>query len=99
MRFFGAFGLLGLLQLGVDDILDDLDLGRQDLVLRSAGVQKALLLRLLLLGLKRLEDAVQLLDRQIPEVLGGDDALVGIPELVANRNLKHFVSFHFTCPP
>ena len=40
-----------------------------------AGVQKAFLLSLLLLGLKRLEDAVQLLDGQIPKVLHGDDTL------------------------
>ena len=75
---------MGQLPLGIDDVLDDLDLGRQGLILRRAGIQKAFLLRLLLLGLERLENVVQPLDGQIPEILRGDDTLIGVPELVAN---------------
>ena len=75
-KLLGVLSLLGLLQLGVDDMLDDLDLGRQNLILRRTGIQKALLLRLLFLRLERLENAVQLLDGQIPEILRGDDTLL-----------------------
>lgn len=77
MNLLGALSLVSLLQLDTDDVPDDFDFGLQNLILRGAGLQQALFLYRLFLGLEVLKDAVQLLNGQIPKVLDRNGPLEG----------------------
>ena len=73
-------------------MLDDLDLVGKFVLLGGLGAQQGFLAGGLEFFIEGLEDAVKILNAQIPEIFGADPALEGKTVLIAACDFKQFHS-------